>query len=147
MPEQRTPEPAEHVGGHKPAPPETVRGLAEAIAEQIESRQAAEGNALSGKFDLDIVYDGVEYILTVKAPVAVGDDPGYWSVLGTRTIVENNDKKEFLNFEFKDQNNWTAGLGIPKPFTFPNTSLEIKQLYAKFSMGEVKPPQQLEAED
>lgn len=128
----------EHAGDREPATPATVRGLAEAIAEQIERQQAADGNSISGKFDIEVVHNGIEYKLNVKAPIPTKDDPGYWSVIGTRTIqtTEGPETKEFLTFVFKDQNNWRAGAGLPIPVTIPNTGIEIKVLYGEFQMGQ-----------
>lgn len=138
MAAEAIPEPVEHVGRRESAKSGAVRDLAEAIAGQIAARQDGD-DPLSGSFDLDIVYNDVEYKLTVRSPVYKNeDDPGYWSVIGTRTDTESDESLPFLTFEFKDQSNWTAGAGLPLPIKFEN-GFEIKKLYGEFSMGSVKP--------
>lgn len=128
----------EDTGRRQPAKPETVRDLAEAIAEQIAVQQAA-GNTLSGSFDAEIVYNGIEYTLTVKAPTPTDVGPGSWIVSGTRKDQSTGKSVEFLTFEFTDQNNWTAGAGLPLPITFSN-GLAINKLYGEFSMSGTTPP-------
>jgi hypothetical protein len=119
---------------HTPAPAQSgaVRGLAEAIAEQIAAQQAGD-NTISGSFDAVIVYSGIEYTLTVKAPNPADAVPR-WIVTGTRTDLEKKKTVPFLTFEFIDQNNWTAGAGLPMPITFSN-GFEIKHLYGEFTMS------------
>lgn len=135
MSAEHTPEPAEHGGRREPAQAATVQGLAEAIAEQIATQQAV-GAAIGGSFDVDIVYKDIEYKLEVTAPVPKENDPGAWIATGTRTDTVKNTTKTFLDFYFKDQDNWKAGLGLPLPITFSN-GLEIKHLYGEFRMGTV----------
>ena len=132
--ETPTPVPAEHTGQREPAPSGAVRGLAEAIAEQIAAQELG-ANTISGSFDVKIDYSEVEYALTVKAPVSTDAVP-MWIVSGIRTDLKTGKSLPFLNFKYADQNNWTAGGGLPLPITFSN-GLEIKHLYGEFVMKSV----------
>ncbi|HEX4788127.1 MAG TPA: hypothetical protein VH372_06660 [Actinospica sp.] len=133
MAAEHTPAPAEHTGQREPATSGAVRGLAEAIAEQIAVQQAGD-NTLSGSFDVEIVYGGIEYTLTVAAPNPTDIDPGHWSVVGTRKDLKTDKSIPFLTFEYTGPSNWTIGAGLPLPITFSN-GLEINRLYGEFSMS------------
>jgi hypothetical protein len=139
MTAEQVPASTGHGGRRAPAQPETVRGLAEAIAEQIAGRQTGDGSVISGKFDVQIVYNGIEYTLIVQAPTPTNDDPGEWTVVGLRKDLETDETDPFLNFAFKDSGNWTAGAGLPLPITFSN-GFAINKLYGEFTMTTPEAP-------
>jgi hypothetical protein len=128
--------PAERAHRSEVAKAGTVKNLAEAIAEQITTQQGL-GADISGSFDVDIVYNGVEYKLAVIAPQDGTEDQGYWIATGVRIDTDTHEENEFLDCAFKDQDNWKIGLGLPVPITFTNG--EIKQIRASFQMGVVPP--------
>ena len=106
----------------------TVKDLAEAIAGQIATQQSL-GNT-SGDFDVDIIYNNVEYTLIVKSPQGTS---GSWTAVGQRTDLATAETEDFLDCAFQDADNWSVGLGLPVPITFTNG--QIKKLWGKFQMG------------
>jgi hypothetical protein len=136
MSAEHPPVPAEHAHRSEAAKAGTVKDLAEVIAEQIATQQAL-GADISGSFKVDIVYNGVEYVLDVTAPQGGEDDPGFWIATGTRTDVSTKVPLKFLDCAFQDSSNWKVGLGLPVPITFANG--EIKQIWGSFQMGNVPP--------
>jgi hypothetical protein len=128
---------AEHAHRSAPAAAGTVKDLAEVIAGQIAAQQAL-GADITGEFDVDIVYNKIEYKLKIQAPEdGTQEDPGFWIASGTRTDLDTNQTFKFLDCAFQDSSNWKVGLGLPVPITFTNG--EIKHLWGEFQMGTVPP--------
>ncbi len=137
MSAEHPPVPAERARRSQPAKAETVKDLAEAIAGQIAAQQEPGAN-ISGNFTVDIVYQNVEYRLTVVAPESETLDEGFWIANGERTDLATDRTYKFLDLAFKNADNWKVGVGLPMPVTFTNG--EIKELRGEFQMGTVPPP-------